>query len=83
MKAILGHAKGFLKQTESRSLTFDKFPVCLDSTVAPVKKTLDEFDYDVYKQKIKTYRDILSVIQQIVHSTRSFSSISSSTNRDH
>jgi hypothetical protein len=83
MKVILGHAKAFLKQTESRSLTFDKFSTCLDSTVARIKNTLDEFDYDVYKQKINTCRDILPVIQQTTHSTRSCRSISSSTNRDH
>ena len=27
MKIILGHAKSFLKQTENRSITFDKFSV--------------------------------------------------------
>jgi hypothetical protein len=40
MKAILEHVKGFLKQTDNRSLSFDKFPICLDSTVAPIKNNI-------------------------------------------
>ena len=39
MKIILGHAKSFLKQTENRSITFDKFSMCLDSTVARIENT--------------------------------------------
>jgi len=80
MKIILGHAKAFLKQTENRSITFDKFSTCLDSVVIRIKNTLEEFDYDIYKRKIKDCRDALLVIQRTAHSTRNCSSISNIPN---
>lgn len=70
MKIILGHAKAFLKQTESRSITFDKFSVCLDAAIVRIKNTLQEIDYDICKQKFKDCRDALPVIQQTRLSTR-------------
>jgi hypothetical protein len=71
MTIILEHAKNFMKQTEYRSTTFDKFSTCLDSTVARIKNTFNEFDHDSYKQKIQAYRDVLPQQQQTAHSTRS------------
>ncbi|CAF1077730.1 unnamed protein product [Rotaria sordida] len=58
MRIILGHAKLFLKQTERRSTTFDKFSICLDSTIVRIQNTLNEFDYEIYKQKVKEDRDL-------------------------
>jgi len=49
MRIILGHAKLFLKQTENRSMTFDKFSICLDSATVRIQNTLNEFDYEIYK----------------------------------
>ncbi|CAF4180389.1 unnamed protein product, partial [Rotaria magnacalcarata] len=40
MKIILEHAKAFLKQTENRTTTFDKFSRCLDSTGVRIKNAL-------------------------------------------
>ncbi|CAF1593485.1 unnamed protein product [Rotaria magnacalcarata] len=40
MKIILEHAKTFLKQTENRTTTFDKFSRCLDSTGVHIKNAL-------------------------------------------
>ncbi|CAF3427130.1 unnamed protein product, partial [Rotaria sp. Silwood2] len=70
MKVILGHTKAFLKQTESRSLTFEKFLHVKIQPLFVLKKTLDEFNYNIYKQKIKAFRNVLPVIQQTFHSTR-------------
>ena len=83
MKIILGHAKSFLKQTENRSITFDKFSMCLDSTVARIENTLEEFDYEIYKQKIKDCRDALPLRQRTAHSTRSSNSTSNTPNDNH
>ncbi|CAF3640922.1 unnamed protein product [Rotaria sordida] len=58
MRIILGHAKLFLKQTERRSTTFDKFSICLDSTIVRIQNTLNEFDYEIYKQKVKEGLDL-------------------------
>jgi hypothetical protein len=59
MTIILEHAKNSMKQREYRSTTFDKFTKCLDSTVARIKNTFNEFDHDIYKQKIQAFRDVL------------------------
>ncbi|CAF1459175.1 unnamed protein product [Rotaria sordida] len=79
MQIILGHAKNFLKQTENRTTTFDKFSKCLDSTVVRIKNTLSEIDHDICKQKIKACRDILPLTPQTTHSTRNRTSINNIT----
>ncbi|CAF4026864.1 unnamed protein product, partial [Rotaria magnacalcarata] len=82
MKIILEHAKAFLKQTENRTTTFDKFSRCLDSTVVRIKNALNEFDYDTYNQKIKVCRDALPVTQRAPYSTRSYRSTNNNLNQD-
>ncbi|CAF3919436.1 unnamed protein product, partial [Rotaria magnacalcarata] len=82
MKIILEHAKAFLKQTENRTTTFDKFSRCLDSTVVRIKNALSEFDYDTYNQKIKVCRDALPVTQRAPYSTRSYRSTNNNLNQD-
>ena len=82
MKIILDHARSFLKQTESRSMTFDKFSTCLDSTVVRIGHALNEFDYNAHEQRIEDCRDALPVTKRTIHSTRSSRSIISKANRD-
>jgi hypothetical protein len=83
MRIILGHAKLFLKQTENRSMTFDKFSICLDSATVRIQNTLNEFDYEIYKQKVKKCRDLLPMIHRTAHSTRSSTSINNNSNDNH
>ncbi|CAF3762320.1 unnamed protein product [Rotaria sp. Silwood1] len=83
MKIILGHAKLFLKQTESRSMTFDKFSTCLDSTTIRIENTLNGFDYEIYKQKVKECRVLLPMTHRTAHSTRSSNPINNNSNDIH
>ena len=57
--------------------------LCLDSTVARIENTLEEFDYEIYKQKIKDCRDALPLRQRTAHSTRSSNSTSNTPNDNH
>ena len=82
MKIILGHARSFLKQTESRSMTFDKFSICLDSTVARIRHALNEIDYNGHEQRIKDCRDVLPTTKRTTHSTRSCRSTTNEANAD-
>ena len=63
--------------------TSDKFSMCLGSTVARIENTLEEFDYEIYKQKIKDCRDALPLRQRTAHSTRSSNSTSNTPNDNH
>ncbi|CAF1422697.1 unnamed protein product, partial [Rotaria sordida] len=83
MKIILGHVKLFLKQTESHSMTFDKFSTCLDSTTIRIENTLNEFDYEIYKQKVKECRVLLPMTHRTAHSTRSSNFINNNSNDIH
>lgn len=71
MKVILAHARSFLKQTESRSMAFDKFSTCLDSTVVRIQHALNEIDFNAHEQRINDCRDVLPGTKRTTHSTRS------------
>jgi len=82
MALILEHAKNFMKQTESRTATFDKFSKSLDATIARIKNAWNEFDQSLYNIKVKTCRDILPFQPTTSSSTRSHNTTCDKMNAD-
>ena len=82
MSLILEHAKNFMKQTESRTMTFDKFSKCLDATIARIKNAWNEFDQSLYAIKVKACRDTLPSQRTTSRSTRRHNSTNDKSTDD-